>query len=118
VGWGACSPIWSGNARRFTEQAAAWPLVWENSRLKPVSSPNDQRLWFRERCDEGEKKVTVGAATSFARSASARSEAGATLAAPLVATAQADSETNDEKRHGTLQAPSREGIYRVNRYPT
>ena len=44
--------------------------------------------------------------------------AGATLAAPLVGTAQADSETNDEKRKARYKETDHvKAYYRVNRYP-
>lgn len=44
--------------------------------------------------------------------------AGATLASPLVGSAQADSETNDEKRKGRYKESDHvKAYYRVNRYP-
>ncbi|MFQ3458477.1 twin-arginine translocation signal domain-containing protein [Bradyrhizobium sp. UFLA01-814] len=44
--------------------------------------------------------------------------AGATLATPLVGTAQADSETNDEKRKARYKETDHvKAFYRVNRYP-
>ena len=45
--------------------------------------------------------------------------AGATLATPLIAPAQADSETNDEKRKARYHETDHvKAYYRVNRYPT
>ncbi len=45
--------------------------------------------------------------------------AGATLAMPLVGSAQADSETNDEKRKARYKESDHvKTYYRVNRYPT
>jgi hypothetical protein len=56
------------------------------------------------------------AATSFARSASVG--ASATLATPLIAPAQADSENNDEKRKARYKETDHvKKYYRVNRYP-
>lgn len=44
--------------------------------------------------------------------------AGATLAAPLVGSAQADSETSDEKRKARYKETDHvKAFYRVNRYP-
>lgn len=44
--------------------------------------------------------------------------AGATLATPLVGSAQADSETNDEKRKARYKESDHvKAYYRVNRYP-
>ncbi|MBI5263305.1 MAG: twin-arginine translocation signal domain-containing protein [Bradyrhizobium sp.] len=44
--------------------------------------------------------------------------AGATLATPLVGSAQADSESNDEKRKARYQESEHvRKFYRVNRYP-
>lgn len=44
--------------------------------------------------------------------------AGATLASPLVGSAQADSETNDEKRKARYKESDHvKAYYRVNRYP-
>ena len=43
---------------------------------------------------------------------------GATLATPLVGSAQADSETNDEKRKARYKESDHvKAFYRVNRYP-
>ncbi|MBR0816668.1 twin-arginine translocation signal domain-containing protein [Bradyrhizobium liaoningense] len=45
--------------------------------------------------------------------------AGATLATPLVGSAQADSESNDEKRKARYKESDHvKAYYRVNRYPT
>lgn len=45
--------------------------------------------------------------------------AGATLATPLVGSAQADSETNDEKRKPRYKETDHvKAFYRVNRYPS
>lgn len=44
--------------------------------------------------------------------------AGATLATPLVGSAQADSESNDEKRKARYKETDHvKAFYRVNRYP-
>ena len=44
--------------------------------------------------------------------------AGATLATPLVGSAEADSETNDEKRKARYKETDHvKAFYRVNRYP-
>ena len=44
--------------------------------------------------------------------------AGATLATPLVVSARADSETNDEKRKARYKESDHvKAFYRVNRYP-
>jgi hypothetical protein len=44
--------------------------------------------------------------------------AGATLATPLISSAQADSESNDEKRKARYQETDHvKEYYRVNRYP-
>ena len=45
--------------------------------------------------------------------------AGAAMAAPLATTAQADTETNDEKRKARYKESDHvKTFYRVNRYPT
>ena len=45
--------------------------------------------------------------------------AGATLATPLVGSAQADSENNDEKRKARYKETEHvKAFYRVNRYPS
>jgi hypothetical protein len=61
-----------------------------------------------------EKKMTVGR-RDFLLSVGA----GATLAMPLIAPAQADSEDNDEKRKARYKETDHvKAYYRVNRYPT
>jgi hypothetical protein len=60
-----------------------------------------------------EKKMTVGR-RDFLLSVGA----GATLAMPLIAPAQADSEDNDEKRKARYKETDHvKAYYRVNRYP-
>jgi hypothetical protein len=60
-----------------------------------------------------EKKMTVGR-RDFLVSVGA----GATLAMPLIAPAQADSEDNDEKRKARYKETDHvKAYYRVNRYP-
>ena len=68
---------------------------------------------------KNENKVTVGRRGFLRKVGVGAVGAGATLATPLIAPAQADSETNDEKRKARYQANSREvqTFYRVNRYP-
>ncbi len=56
----------------------------------------------------------------FLRALSAGAGVAATAAAPLATTAQADSESNEEKRKARYQANSAnvQTFYRVNRYPS
>ncbi len=66
-----------------------------------------------------EKKVTVGRRDFLRKVGVGAVGAGATLAGPLVTPAQADSETNDEKRKARYQETDHvKTYYRVNRYPT
>ena len=65
-----------------------------------------------------EKKMTVGRRNFLRKVGIATVGAGATLATPLMAPAQADSENNDEKRKARYQKTDHvKRYYRVNRYP-
>jgi len=65
-----------------------------------------------------EKKVTVGRRDFLRRASVGALGASATLATPLIAPAQADSETNDEKRKARYKETDHvKAYYRVNRYP-
>ena len=65
-----------------------------------------------------EKKMTVGRRNFLRNVGIATVGAGATLATPLMAPAQADSENNDEKRKARYQETDHvKRYYRVNRYP-
>jgi GH24 family phage-related lysozyme (muramidase) len=65
-----------------------------------------------------EKKMTVGRRNFLCKVGIATVGAGATLAMPLMAPAQADSENNDEKRKARYQETDHvKRYYRVNRYP-
>jgi hypothetical protein len=65
-----------------------------------------------------EKKMTVGRRNFLRKVGIATVGAGATLAMPLMAPAQADSENNDEKRKARYQETDHvKRYYRVNRYP-
>jgi len=65
-----------------------------------------------------EKKMTVGRRNFLRKVGIATVGAGATLATPLMAPAQADSENNDEKRKARYQETDHvKRYYRVNRYP-
>ncbi|MBR0690134.1 twin-arginine translocation signal domain-containing protein [Bradyrhizobium manausense] len=66
-----------------------------------------------------EGKVTTVGRRDFLRKVGAGTVgAGATLATPLVGSAQADSETNDEKRKARYKESDHvKAFYRVNRYP-
>ena len=66
-----------------------------------------------------ERKTTVGRREFLRKAGIGTVGAGATLAAPLIAPAQADSETDDEKRKARYRADSTDirTYYRVNRYP-
>jgi hypothetical protein len=67
---------------------------------------------------KNDKKTTVGRRDFLRKMGVGAVGAGATLAAPLVATAQADSENNDEKRKARYtESDHVKTYYRVNRYP-
>ena len=66
-----------------------------------------------------EKKTKVGRRGFLRKVGVGAVGAGATLATPLIAPAQADSETNDEKRKARYKETDHvKAFYRVNRYPT
>jgi hypothetical protein len=67
---------------------------------------------------KNEKQVKVGR-RDFLRTVGAGTVgAGATLATPLMSSAQADSENNDEKRKARYKETDHvKKFYRVNRYP-
>jgi hypothetical protein len=66
-----------------------------------------------------DRKATVGRRAFLRKVAIGTAGAGATLATPLVESAQADSETNDEKRKARYKETDHvKAYYRVNRYPT
>ncbi|MFL6839462.1 MAG: twin-arginine translocation signal domain-containing protein [Bradyrhizobium sp.] len=65
-----------------------------------------------------EKKTTVGRRGFLRKVGAGAVGAGATLATPLIAPAQADSENNDEKRKARYNETDHvKAFYRVNRYP-
>jgi hypothetical protein len=65
-----------------------------------------------------DKKTTVGRRDFLHKVGMGTVGAGATFATPLVGSAQADSETNDEKRKARYQESDHvKAFYRVNRYP-
>jgi hypothetical protein len=65
-----------------------------------------------------QKKVTVARRDFLRKVGVGAVGAGATLAAPLAVPAQADSETNDEKRKTRYKETDHvKAYYRVNRYP-
>jgi hypothetical protein len=65
-----------------------------------------------------EKKATVRRRDFLRKVGVGTVGAGATLAAPLVGSAQADSENNDEKRKARYKESDHvKAYYRVNRYP-
>ena len=65
-----------------------------------------------------EKKTTVGRRNFLRKVGIGTVGAGATLALPLMAPAQADSESNDEKRKARYKETDHvKAFYRVNRYP-
>ena len=67
---------------------------------------------------KNEKKVTVGRRGFLRKVGVGAVGAGATLATPLIGPAQADSETNDEKRKARYKETDHvKAFYRVNRYP-
>jgi GH24 family phage-related lysozyme (muramidase) len=66
-----------------------------------------------------EKRTIVGRRDFLRRVGIGTVGAGATLATPLVGSAQADSETNDEKRKARYRLSDHvKAFYRVNRYPS
>jgi hypothetical protein len=68
---------------------------------------------------KNEKKVTVGRRDFLLKVGVGAVGAGTTLATPLIAPAQADSEDNDEKRKARYKETDHvKAYYRVNRYPT
>jgi len=65
-----------------------------------------------------DKKTTVGRRDFLRKVGMGTVGAGATFATPLVGSAQADSETNHEKRKARYQESDHvKAFYRVNRYP-
>lgn len=67
---------------------------------------------------KNEKKATVGRRDFLRKVGLGAVGAGATLAAPLIVPAQADSENNDEKRKARYKETDHvKAYYRVNRYP-
>lgn len=65
-----------------------------------------------------EKQVKVGRRDFLRKVGVGTVGAGATLATPLISSAQADSESNDEKRKARYQETDHvKTYYRVNRYP-
>jgi GH24 family phage-related lysozyme (muramidase) len=64
------------------------------------------------------KENTVGRRDFLRKVGVGTMGAGATLATPLIGSAQADSETNDEKRKARYKESDHvKAFYRVNRYP-
>jgi hypothetical protein len=67
---------------------------------------------------ENEQKATVGRRDFLRRIGIGTVGAGATLATPLISSAQADSENNEEKRKARYKETDHvKTYYRVNRYP-
>jgi hypothetical protein len=67
---------------------------------------------------KNENKPTVGRRDFLRKVGAGAVGAGATLATPLIAPAQADSENNDEKRKARYKESDHvKTYYRVNRYP-
>jgi hypothetical protein len=67
---------------------------------------------------KNENKATVGRRDFLRKVGVGAVGAGATLANPLMAPAQADSENDDEKRKARYQETDHvKAYYRVNRYP-
>lgn len=65
-----------------------------------------------------EKKATVGRRDFLRKVGIGTVGAGASLATPLVGSAEADSENNDEKRKARYKESDHvKAYYRVNRYP-
>jgi hypothetical protein len=68
---------------------------------------------------KNEKKASVGRRDFLRKVGIGAVGASATLATPLIAPAQADSESNDEKRKARYKETDHvKTYYRVNRYPT
>ena len=66
-----------------------------------------------------EKKATVDRRDFLRKVGVGTVGAGATLTTPLMTAAQADSESNDEKRKARYRETDHvKNYYRVNRYPT
>ena len=66
-----------------------------------------------------EEQVKVGRRDFLRKVGVGTVGAGATLATPLVSSAKADSENNDEKRKARYKETDHvKAYYRVNRYPT
>jgi GH24 family phage-related lysozyme (muramidase) len=66
-----------------------------------------------------DEKATVGRRDFLRKVGIGTVGAGATLATPLVGSAQADSESNDERRKARYKESDHvKAYYRVNRYPT
>jgi hypothetical protein len=67
---------------------------------------------------KNEQKTTVGRRDFLRKVGIGTVGAGATLATPLISSAQADSENNDEKRKARYKETDHvKTFYRVNRYP-
>jgi hypothetical protein len=67
---------------------------------------------------KNQEKATVGRRDFLRKVGVGAVGASATLATPLIAPAQADSETNDEKRKARYKETDHvKTYYRVNRYP-
>ena len=65
-----------------------------------------------------QRKTIVGRRDFLRKVGVGTAGAGATLATPLMGSAQADSESNDEKRKARYQETEHvKKYYRVNRYP-
>jgi hypothetical protein len=68
---------------------------------------------------KNEKKASVGRRDFLRKVGVGAVAASATLGTPLIAPAQADSESNDEKRKARYKETDHvKTYYRVNRYPT
>jgi len=68
---------------------------------------------------KSDKKATVGRRDFLRKVGVGAVGAGATLATPLIAPAQADSENEDEKRKARYKETDHvKTFYRVNRYPS
>jgi len=66
-----------------------------------------------------EKQVRAGRRDFLRKVGAGTVGAGATLVTPLISSAQADSESSDEKRKARYQETDHvKTYYRVNRYPT
>ena len=80
----------------------------------------DQRRWSGRDAMSDEKKTTVGRRDFLRKVGIGTVGAGATLATPLISisSAQADSETDQEKRKARYKETDHvKAYYRVNRYP-